>query len=109
MKGIKVIDVGTNPEEVEFGTCEICFSYGMADNPYIVLEFPGGTQVTIETYYWDFGVYWESSVDNVIDFSAWLSERDFTEEEVKNLKSGGKHALIRLITEYNWQLEETDE
>ena len=41
MKVIKVIDVGTNQEEVEFGTCELCFRYGMADNPYMVLEFAG--------------------------------------------------------------------
>ena len=27
MKGIKVIDVGSNPEETQFGTCELCFSY----------------------------------------------------------------------------------
>ena len=43
MKGIKVIDVGSNPEETQFGTCELCFSYGIADNPYMVLEFPDGT------------------------------------------------------------------
>ena len=27
MKGIKVIDIGTNPEETQFGTCELCFSH----------------------------------------------------------------------------------
>ncbi|HFU4459643.1 TPA: hypothetical protein ACGPAL_000414 [Streptococcus suis] len=32
MKGIKVIDVGSNPEETQFGTCELCFSYGVASN-----------------------------------------------------------------------------
>ena len=55
MKGIKVIDVGCNPEEVEFGTCELCFSYGIADNPYMALEFPDGTRATVDTYYWDWG------------------------------------------------------
>ena len=109
MKGIKVIDVGSNPEETQFGTCELCFSYGIADNPYMVLEFPDGTQVTLETYYWTGGDYWESSVDNVVDFSAWLSEQELLDEEVEYLKNGGKHALIRLIEEYNWQLEEADE
>ena len=109
MKGIKVIDVGSNPEETQFGTCELCFSYGVADNPYMVLEFPDGTQVTYNTYYWNWGDYFESSVDNVVDFSAWLSELDLTEEEVEDLKSYGKHALIRLIDEYNDQKEGTDE
>ena len=38
MKGIKVIDIGSNPEETQFGTCELCFSYGIADNPYMVVS-----------------------------------------------------------------------
>ena len=109
MKGIKVIDIGSNPEEAQFGTCELCFSFGVADNPYMVLEFPDGTQVKHNTYFWDWGDYFETSVDNVVDFSAWLSERELSDEDVEALKSDGKHALIRLINEYNWQLEETDE
>ena len=109
MKGIKVIDIGSNQEETQFGTCELCFSYGIADNPYMVLEFPDGTQVTHNTYYWDWGDYHESSVDNVIDFSAWLSEQDLEDDEVEDLKSSDKHVLLSLIDEYNWQLEEADE
>ena len=109
MKGIKVIDIGSNPEETQFGTCELCFSYDVADNPYMVLEFPDGTQVKHETYNWDWGDYYETTVDNVVDFSAWLSEQELSEERVKALKNDGKHALIRLITEYNWKLEEKDE
>jgi hypothetical protein len=111
MKGIKVIDVGTNPEyDVEFGTCEVCLSYGNeVDNPYMVLEFTDGTQAKVDTYYWDWGDYFESSVDNVVDFSAWLSEQDLSDEDVEELKSGDKSALIRLIDEYNYRLEETDE
>lgn len=108
MKGIKVIDIGSNPEEVEFGTCEVCFSYGTADNPYMVLEFPDGTQVTVKTYYWDWGDYFETTVDNVVNFSAWLSEQELSDEEVEDLKSDGKSVLIRLINDYNWQLEEDD-
>jgi hypothetical protein len=110
MKGIKVIDIGSNPEEeVEFGTCELCFRYGMADNPYMVLEFPDGTQVTHDTYYRDWGDYFEFTVDNVVDFSAWLSEQELSDDEVEALKNDGKHVLIGLIDRYNWQLEETDE
>ena len=103
MKGIKVIDVGSEPEETQFGTCELCFSYGTADNPYMVLEFPDGTQVTVETYRWDWGDYFETTVDNVVDFSAWLSEQELSEERVKALKNDGKYTLICLINEYNWQ------
>lgn len=111
MKGIKVIDVGTNPEyDVEFGTCELCFSYGVADNPYMVLEFPDGTQVTLDTYYWDWGDYCEAKVGNVVDFSAWLSEQELSDEDIEGLKNGdGQHLLISLIDEYNYRSEEDDE
>ena len=109
MKGIKVIDVGSNPEETQFGTCELCFSYGTADNPYMVLEFPDGTKVTCKTYLWSWGDYFETTVANVVDFSAWLSEQELSDGDVEDLKSGDKHVLLNLIGEYNWQLEETDE
>ena len=109
MKGIKVIDVGSNPEETQFGTCELCFSYGVADNPYMVLEFPDGTQATVETHYWDWGDYFETTVDNVVDFSAWLSEQELSDEYVEKLKDN-KYVLISLIDEYNNRdEEETDE
>ena len=109
MRCIKVIGIGSKPEETQFGTCELCFSYGVANNPYMVLEFPDGTQVTVETHCWDWGDYWEYSVDNVVDFSAWLSEQELSEERVKALKINDGYTLIELINEYNWQLEETDE
>ena len=111
MKGIKVIDVGCNPkDDVTFGTCEVCLSYdNEVDNPYMVLEFPDGTKVTHNTYHWDWGDYYETTVDNVVDFSAWLSEQELSDEDVEALKNDGKHALIRLIDEYNQQLEEEDE
>ena len=109
MKGIKVIDVGGNPEETEFGTCELCFSFGVADNPYMVLEFPDGTQATLETYYWDWGDCFEYRVANIVDFSAWLSEQELSDEDVEALKNDDNQVLIDLIDEYNWQLEETDE
>lgn len=110
MKGIKVIEIGSDPIRTQFGTCELCFSYGIADNPYMVLEFPDGTQVTLETYYWDWGDYCEAKVGNVVDFSAWLSEQELSDVEVEDLKSDvGKHVLVGLIDEYNLQLEEDDE
>ena len=109
MKGIKVIDVGSNPRRTQFGTCELCFSYGIADNPYMVLEFPDGTQVTVETHCWDWGDYFEVTVGNVVDFSAWLSEQELSDEDVEALKNDGTYVLIELIDEYNNQKEEDDE
>ena len=109
MKGIKVIDVGSNPEETRFGTCELCFSFGVTDNPYMVLEFPDGTQATAGTYCRDWGDYFEFTVANVVDFSAWLSEQELSDEFVEALKNDNKYTLIGLINDYNWQLEEADE
>ena len=105
MKGIKVIDVGSNPEETQFGTCELCFSYRVADNPYMVLEFPDGTQVTCKNHTWDWGDYYETTVANVVDFSAWLSEQELSDNFVEALKINNGYTLIGLINEYNWQLE----
>ena len=103
MKGIKVIGIGSKPEETQFGTCELCFSFGVADNPYMVLEFPDGAQVTVETYYWDWGDCFETTVGNVIDFSAWLSEQELSDGDVEDLKNNDKYTLIALINEYKWQ------
>ena len=109
MKGIKVIDIGSNPKKTQFGTCELCFSYGTADNPYMVLEFPDGTQVTVDTYCWDWGDYFKTTVANVVDFSAWLSEQELSDEDVEALKNDGKQVLFLLIDEYNYRLEDADE
>ena len=111
MKGVKVIDIGSNPkDDVTFGTCEVCLSYdNEVDNPYMVLEFPDGTQVKCDTYRWDWGDYYETTVANVVDFSAWLSEQYLSDDFVEALKNNDKYTLIGLINEYNWQLEETDE
>ena len=81
MKGIKVIDVGSNPkDDVTFGTCEICLSYGNeADNPYMVLEFPDGTaekeQITTSAVN-------DWILDNQYDFiKAWIDGYEIEKEE----------------------------
>ena len=99
MKGIKVFDIGSNPEETQFGTCELCFSFGVADNPYMVLEFPDGTQVKCDTYLRNWGDYFESTVDNVVDFSTWLSEQELSDEYVEALKDDNRYTLIGLIND----------
>ncbi|MGV3010038.1 hypothetical protein ACEE67_01820 [Streptococcus thoraltensis] len=109
-KGIKVIDVGCDPEDdVQFGTCELCFSYGWTDNPFMVLEFPDGKTAQIDTYWWEWGDYREYGVDNVVDFSAWLSEQELSEEEYSDLRKGYSEVLVKLIEDYNYRVEETDD
>lgn len=106
MKGITVVDIGYNPEQTRFGTCELCFSYGVADNPYIVLKLPDGTTHEVNTFMWDWGDYNEYRVNNVVDFSAWLSEQEFTEADIELIKGGWATPLLcELIDNYNWSRE----
>ena len=53
--------------------------------------------------------YYESTVDNIVDFSAWLSEQDLSDEDIEALKHDGKQVLILLIDEYNYRLGDADE
>lgn len=97
MKGIKVIDAGSDPEWVEYGTCDLCFSTGVADNPWLELEYPDGQTETVDIYYWDWGDYNEAYVGNIVDFSAWLQEQD-VEPKYETLET---FELMDLIYEYN--------
>lgn len=108
MKGLKIVDVGSNPERTQFGTCEVCFSWGIADNPWVIIEFPDGKQIKIDTFEWNWGDYWPYYVDNVIDFSAWLSEQEIEEEFVARLRKGDSSVLINLIESYHWSKEDED-
>ena len=68
MKGITVVDIGHNPEQTRFGKCEVCLSYSVANNAYIVLELPDGTTHEVNTFMWDWGDYEEYRVDDIVDF-----------------------------------------
>lgn len=99
-KGYKVIDIGSNPEDdVTFGTCEICMSYGnYVDNPYLVIEKPDGTTEEVPIYYWSWGDYFEYNIDNVVEFSAFLSEQDIDDGE---FEENSTSVIINLINEYD--------
>lgn len=99
MKGLKVIDAGVDPEYgVTFGTCELCFWTGDADNPWMELEFPDGTTRKIDTYYWDWGDYEEAPGVNVVDFSDWLQEQELEQD---TLEEFGTYQLMNLIESYD--------
>ncbi|KAF1216482.1 hypothetical protein B8V54_06465 [Streptococcus agalactiae] len=103
-KGYKVVDVGSNHEyDVTFCTCEVCMSYGNeVDNPYIVIEKPDGTKKEVDIYYWSWGDYFEYYIDNVVEFSAFLSEQDIDDEEFEDNSTS---VIIDLINEYDWSKE----
>lgn len=98
-KGYKVIDIGYNLEDdVEFGTCELCMSYGNeVDNPYVIIEKPDGTTEEVDIYYWDWGDYFGYYIDNVVEFSAFLSAQDIDDDEFERDSTS---VIINLINEY---------
>jgi hypothetical protein len=94
----KVIDYVSNVEEVEFGTCELCFHTGYAEQGHLVIEDELGKKENIPLYEWDWGDCYEIYIDNVIDFSHWLSQRDEPPlEEIDNLFSW----LSNLVSDYH--------
>lgn len=81
MKKIKFIDLETKEEEVEFGTCEMCFSTGTVDNPVlnfkVVKEDGSEENLSIDGYDWDWGDYDEIGIGNLVDFAAFLAPLEF--------------------------------
>jgi hypothetical protein len=81
MKKIKFIDLETEEEEVEFGTCELCFSTGTVNNPVltfkVVKEDGSEEKLSINGYEWDWGDYNEIDITNLVDFAAFLDPLEF--------------------------------
>ena len=92
----KVIDVKSEVEEnVQFGTCDLCMSVGTLEKEFIVLEDEKGRIYEIETGEWDWGDYMTMIyIDNIADFSGWLSKRDITREM-------DTYQLYELVSDYN--------
>lgn len=72
----KVIDYVSDVQEEQTGTCELCFGTAMVENGSITVEDENGNKTEIFLTWWDWGDYYTIYIDNVVDFSAWLQERD---------------------------------
>lgn len=72
----KVIDYVSDIQEEQTGTCELCFGTAMVENGSITVEDENGKTTVISLTYWDWGDYYTIYIDNVVNFSAWLQERD---------------------------------
>lgn len=95
----KVIDVESDYEEVETGTCELCMGTAYIDCGYIILEDERGIDIDIPlSVYSGWGCYDELYIDNVVDFSAWLQEQD-----IEPLQDGDFDRLETLINQYNME------
>lgn len=77
---VKLIDVVSNHREAEFGTCELCFSFGTVDEPVYHFEKETGEKFSIDAYWWSWGDYYEILVDNAIRFAEFISKQDYSED-----------------------------
>lgn len=77
---VKLIDAESNYREVEFGTCEMCFSYGTVEEPVYYFEKETGEQFSIAGYSWSWGDCDEILVDNVIRFAEFIGKQDYSED-----------------------------
>lgn len=74
---IKLIDIRIETEEdVQFGTCELCFSVGDLDVSYFVFQDDTGTQKEVEAGYWSWGDYiYLYYIENTPRFAEFLGEQ----------------------------------
>lgn len=72
----KVIKYISDIQEEFTGTCELCFGTATVENGSITVEDENGKTTVISLTYWDWGDYYTIYIDNVVEFSAWLQERD---------------------------------
>lgn len=78
MSKIKLVDFDPGePYEAEFGTCELCMSTGIAQEPRFKFEYEDGTTEWVDGYYWSWGDFFSVELDNSAAFAGWLFEQDF--------------------------------
>lgn len=83
---LKLVDVLSNPHEIELGTCELCFSTRGVVEPLFVFEKEDGTQFKVYGCLWDWGYYTEVYIENIVDFASFIAEQTFDENQVFNTK-----------------------
>lgn len=101
----KVVDyIKGEPREVEMGTCDYCFGTAWESGDVMVLEDAHGKRVEVEMYMWDWDDVTNLYIENVVDFSAWLTTHDVDDRATMNV-----YTLANLIQDYNWEKYGDDE
>lgn len=100
----KVVDYVSDVQEEHTGTCELCFGTAMVEDGFITVEDENGKTTKISLTYWDWGDYDTIYIDNVVDFSAWLQERDA--EPIDYIDEWSW--LYDRVEEYNEEKEENE-
>lgn len=72
----KVTEYNSDFQIERTGTCEFCFGTALVENGSITVEDENGNEIEIVLTVWDWGDFDTIYIDNVVNFSAWLQERD---------------------------------
>ena len=72
----KVIEYNSDMREEQTGTCDLCFGTALVENGSITVEDENGKATKIFLTWWSWGDYFTIYIDNVVNFSAWLQERE---------------------------------
>lgn len=72
----KVTEYNSDFQEEQTGTCDLCFSTAWVENGSITVEDENGNETKIKLTAWEWGCYSTIYIDNVVNFSAWLQERE---------------------------------
>lgn len=100
----KVIAYHSDIQEEVVGTCDFCMSTEDVETGYITVEDETGKTTNIELTYWYWSIYDTIYIENVVNFSAWLQER-----EVKEIRKGAEFEwLSSLVMDYNEEQEERE-
>ena len=93
----KVTEYFSDMQEEQTGTCELCFGTALVENGSITVEDENGKETEIYLTTWDWGDYDTIYIDNIVEFSAWLQERN-----VENVENCDEWAwLNELVDEYD--------
>lgn len=97
----KVIEYNSDMREEQTGTCDLCFGTALVENGSITVEDENGKTTNIKLTWWSWGDFFTIYIDNVVDFSAWLQERDVEPIDEVNDWSW----LNELVKEYDEEQE----
>lgn len=88
--------------DVQFGTCDYCFSTGMIEhsNPRFIFRDADGDDLIVDGSLWKWGDYFAVEIENVVDFGAWLADQDVSNDLVDRLRGNDFYALKALTNDY---------
>ena len=97
----KITEMNSNYQEVQVGTCELCFSTTTADVGALTLEDETGKTIDVPISVYNYDEYKHIGINNVVEFSAWLQEQDIP--EITGDEYDAYNRLEELVSEYKDQ------